>query len=114
MYGLYHIWVFRKKASVLGLSMKQAELTSQTLSEDKMASFKLNLKIRFDTTSTVIILTFVVVLLVAWKYRKSIKQLYSRFKILPQMCDRSRKRVPEEHEDNYSEVLFSFDLRFLA
>ena len=94
--------------------MKQAELPS----EGKMASFELNLKSGFDTTSTVTvaILALVVVLLVAWKYRKSIKQFvkYGRFKILPQPCDRSRKLVPEEHEDNYSEVLFSFNLRFLA
>ena len=107
MYGLYHIWVFRKKASILAPSIKQAELPS----EGKMASFELNLKSRFDTTSTVSILALVVVLLVAWKYRKSIKQFvkYGRCnEILPQPCDRSRKRVPEEHEDNYSEVLFFF------
>ena len=90
----------------------------EQIAEDNMtsvtSSFELYLKSRFDTTSTVAILALSVVLLVAWKCRKSFKQFikYGRFKSLPQMCN--RKRPPEENEDNYSKVLFSFNLRFLA
>ena len=71
------------------------------------SSFEL-LKSQFNTTSTVAILALSVVLLVAWKYRKSFKQYikYGRFKILRQMW--GRKRVPVENEDNFSKVLFHF------
>ena len=72
------------------------------------SSFELHLKSQFNTTSTVAFLVLSVVLLVAWKYRKSFKQYikYGRFKILPQMW--GRKRVPVENEENYSKVLFHF------
>ncbi|KAK2565871.1 hypothetical protein P5673_010161 [Acropora cervicornis] len=69
------------------------------------SSFELHLKSQFNTTSTVAFLVLSVVLLVAWKYRKSFKQYikYGRFKILPQMW--GRKRVPVENEENYSKMV---------
>ena len=88
------------------------------VTEDSMtsvtSSVELSLKSKFDTTSTVAILALSVVLLVAWRYRKSFKQFikYGRFTILVQMCD--RKRPLEENEDNCSQVPFSFNLRFFA
>jgi len=73
-----------------------------------VSSFELHLKSKFNTTSTVAVLALSVVLLVAWKYRKSFKQYikHGKFKILPQMW--GSKRVPVENEDNFSKVLFHF------
>lgn len=82
--------------------MKQPELPFK----DKMTSFEHHLKDEFGTTSTLVILVLFFILLVVCTYHNTLKKFikYGRFKILPQM--RYRKRLPEEHEDNYSEVRF--------
>ena len=89
----FSIDLYRNEARFL--SVKQPELPPKA----KMTSFEHHLKDEFITTSTLVFLSLFFILLVVCKFIK-----YSRFKILPQMYD--RKRLPEEHGDNYSEVCF--------
>lgn len=96
----FSIDLYRNEARFL--SVKQPELPPKA----KMTSFEHHLKDEFITTSTLVFISLFLILLVVCTYRKTSKKFikYSRFKIFPQMYD--RKRLPEEHGDNYSEVCF--------
>ena len=71
---------------------------------DKMTSLEHHLKDEFSTTSTMVILALFFILLVACMYPKTSKKFIKCGRFFPRMRD--RKRLPEEHEDNYSEVRF--------
>ena len=87
---------------------KQLQVT-----EDEMTSvaqiFELHLKSAFDTTSTLAILALsFIILLFAWKYRKSLKHFFGYEKRTISLQRGDRQPIPEENEErNCSQVYIS-------
>ena len=84
----------------------------ETQSEGKMTSvalaFELHFKSESLTSGTLAVLALGFILLLAWKYRKSLKHFFGYGKRTISFQSGNRKPVPEENEEtNCSQVLFS-------